>query len=203
MRLLCTTVPLRQNDDMPIQIGGKSDHGFGEPLGLLSDCHRRIEHFLQLLITVDLKASAGQLSDEYRRALESALTYFATAAPRHTADEEDSLFPRLRASSHRDAQHALSLIERLERDHEAANRHHAAMDTLVRRWLEDDRLEIDDATALREHLTALQALYRAHIAVEDHDVFPAAARALDASALQAIGREMAARRNVSPPQLVK
>jgi hemerythrin-like domain-containing protein len=180
---------------MSIQIGGRTDHGFDEPLGLLSDCHRRIEHFLQLLVTVEVNASGGHLSAEYRRALESA--------PRHTADEEDSLGPRVRASGHLDAQQALSLIERLQRDHEAADRHHAAVDTLVRRWLEDDRLEIDDATALREHLTALQALYRAHIAVEDHDVFPAAARALDASALQQIGREMAARRNVSPPQLVK
>lgn len=46
---------------------------------------------------------------------------------------------------------------------------------------------------------ALQTLYRTHIAVEDHELFPVAARALDAPAPQAIGREMAARRNVALP----
>ncbi len=188
---------------MPIHIGGHTDHGFTEPLGLLSDCHRRIEHFLQLLITVDLKAAGGTLSLEYRRALEGALKYFETAAPTHTADEEDSLFPRLRASDRPDAKRALTLIEQLEHDHVAADQHHAAVNMLVRRWIEADRLDMADATALRTHLTALQALYSAHIAVEDDDLFPAAARALDAPALQAIGREMAARRNVSLPHLVK
>ena len=92
-------------------------------------------------------------------------------------------------------------MEQLERDHEAADRHHAAVNTLVRHWLENDRLEPGDAAALFEHLTRLQALYRAHIAVEDNDLFPAAARSLDPAALQAIGEEMAARRNVSPRRL--
>jgi len=43
---------------------------------------------------------------------------------------------------------------------------------------------------------AQSPLYRAHIAAEDRDLFPAAARALDAPTLREIGREMAARRGV-------
>ena len=35
-------------------------------------------------------------SEETSRALESALHYFGLFAPKHNADEEDSLFPRLR-----------------------------------------------------------------------------------------------------------
>jgi hemerythrin-like domain-containing protein len=182
---------------MPIQIGGGPDHSFRQPLGLLSDCHRRIERFLGVLITVDLEASGRRLGDEYRRALEGALKYFETAAPKHTADEENSLFPRLRASGDPDAERSLALLERLEHDHEVADGHHTAVNTLVRRWLEHDRLETGDAAALREHLTALQTLYRAHIAVEDQELFPTAARVLDAPALQQIGREMAVRRGVS------
>lgn len=181
---------------MPIQIGGSSGHGFHEPLGLLSDCHRRIEHFLRVLITVDLNASGGPLRVEDRPALQSALTYFETAAPKHTADEEDSLFPRLRASGDPDAQRALAVVQRLEQDHKTADAHQAAVNRLCRRWLEHGQLPGADAAALREHLTALQALYQAHIAVEDRDLFPAAARALDAAALEQVGREMAARRGV-------
>jgi hemerythrin-like domain-containing protein len=178
-----------------IQIGAARDHGFHEPLGLLSDCHRRIEHFLHVLVEVDRQASGGPLGD-YRRALEGALTYFETAAPTHTADEEESLFPRLRASGDAAAHRALGLVERLARDHEAANTHHAAVNGLVRRWLDDDRLEPDAAAALGAHLSALRRLYEAHIAAEDHDLFPAAARVLDRQTLREIGREMAARRRV-------
>jgi hemerythrin-like domain-containing protein len=188
---------------MPIQIGGGPDHSFRQPLGLLSDCHRRIEHFLEVLITVDLEASGGRLGGEHRRALEGALTYFETAAPKHTADEENSLFPRLRASGDPDAERSLAVVERLERDHERADGHHTAVNALVRRWLEHDRLETSDAATLHEHLTALRALYRAHIAVEDQELFPTAARVLDAPALQQMGREMAARRGVSLTDLAE
>ncbi|MDE3155058.1 MAG: hemerythrin domain-containing protein [Acidobacteriota bacterium] len=181
---------------MPIQIGRAPDHSFEQPLGLLSDCHRRIEHFLKILVRVDADLSGGPLTDDYRRALDAALRYFETAAPRHTADEEDSLFPRLRASDDPAAQQALALVDRLEHDHQAADVHHAAANTLVRRWLDDNRLVPADAAALRDHLAALQTLYAGHIAVEDHELFPAAARLLDAPALQQIGREMAARRGL-------
>jgi Hemerythrin HHE cation binding domain len=78
---------------MPVQIGAKN-HEYSEPLGLLSDCHRRIEMFLVSLSAI-AKVAGPPLNDEGRRALENALRYFREAAPKHTADEEQSLFPRL------------------------------------------------------------------------------------------------------------
>src|SRR5512146_776128 len=113
---------------MPLKVGGRPDHGFDEPLGLLSDCHRRIEHFLRVLRTIADAAAGGTLSDGQRVELEGALRYFATAAPKHTADEEESLFPRMRRSggSHNpDAARALETVARLERDHDAAGEQHA------------------------------------------------------------------------------
>ena len=181
---------------MRIQIGQRPDHGFDEPLGLLSDCHRRIEHFLQVLTAVADQAGGGALTPSYRTALEGALKYFATAAPKHTADEEASLFPRLRGTDDPAAVRALALVERLEHDHEEAQRHHDAVDALVRRWLQDDRLAPEETAELRAHLGRLQALYREHIDVEDNELFPAAARLLDADQLQQIGREMAKRRGI-------
>ena len=35
-----------------IQIGAPLAHDFSNPLGVLSDCHRRVVHFLHLLIVV-------------------------------------------------------------------------------------------------------------------------------------------------------
>lgn len=179
---------------MPIKVGRRPDHTFDEPLGVLSDCHRRIEHFLRTLVAVAEHARGGSLAPAHRADLESALTYFATAAPRHTLDEEQSLFPRLRESAGPAAARALEVVARLERDHDDAERHHAAVDRLVRRWIAKDGLEVDETSALRRHLAALQALYREHIAIEDGELFPAAARLLSPSAILAIGREMAARR---------
>ena len=43
---------------MPISIGARPQSGFDDPLGLLSDCHRRIESFLGVLIRVVDRAGA-------------------------------------------------------------------------------------------------------------------------------------------------
>jgi hemerythrin-like domain-containing protein len=184
---------------MPIQIGQSPGHDFDEPLGLLSDCHRRIEHFLRVLVVVDQEAAGGPLTPPNRSALEASLRYFATAAPKHTADEEESLFPRLRDSSDPAASAAMILVERLEHDHDEASGHHEAVAVLVQRWLEADCLSPSEAEELRQRLVHLQALYQRHITVEDQELFPAAARVLDRTQLHEIGREMAARRQVRSP----
>ena len=90
---------------MPVQIGAQS-HSFSDPTGLLSDCHRRIEMFLGTLERV-ASVIDRPLTEETRPALESALRYFREAAPKHTADEEESLFPRLRQMHHLDVEKAL------------------------------------------------------------------------------------------------
>jgi hemerythrin-like domain-containing protein len=181
---------------MPLKIGQRPDHGFDEPLRLLSDCHRRIEHFLSVLTATADRADGRTLSEGERTQLQIALTYFATAAPRHTADEEESLFPRMEASLDRDAIEALNTIQRLESDHDEANRLHEAVDRLVRLWLSDGRLADSRMRELECHLARLNTLYAAHIALEDREVFPAAARILSPSDIHEIGREMAVRRSI-------
>lgn len=181
---------------MLVKIGQPVDHGFDAPLGLLSDCHRRIERFLSVIATIARVRAGGVLPEPDRQALEGALRYFDTAAPRHSADEEESLFPRLRDRGDADSRSALDALARLEADHRVAERHHQAVHALGTRWLSDGTLPADDAAALGEHMAALERLYSQHIAVEDRELFPAAGRLLSADELRAIGREMAARRGV-------
>src|ERR1700690_3148867 len=109
---------------MPIQIGQKRESDFDSPLGLLSDCHRRIESFLGVLNRVAAEYQGRQLSADGRTALEKALKYFRESAPKHTSDEEDSLFPRLRASAHPLAKSSLDALDALEADHVAAAADH-------------------------------------------------------------------------------
>jgi hemerythrin-like domain-containing protein len=184
-------------DRMALQIGQPADHGFDEPLGLLRDCHRRIDHFLQVLVAVAAEPEDSALSPQHQRAAENALRYFAVAAPKHTADEEESLFPRLRDTRDPGVLEALTLIERLERDHQEADEHHAAIESLVRRWLATGALPTAEAADLRHRLAHLQRLYQQHIALENDRLFPAAARVLNAAQVHDIGQEMARRRHVS------
>ena len=46
---------------MPVQLGSQPEHGFDRPLGLLSDCHRRIERFLEMLQKVAEQGWSGVL----------------------------------------------------------------------------------------------------------------------------------------------
>jgi hemerythrin-like domain-containing protein len=186
---------------LKIAIGKGPDHGFDEPLGLLSDCHRRIEHFLGVLLALARKAGGDPLDAPNRQLLDRALTYFRTAAPRHTEDEEASLFPRLRAASDPRAAEALRTLDELEADHREAERRHARVDELGRRWLRDGRLSDEGVDSLVGHLEALSFSYARHIGIEDKELFPAAGRILGASDLEEVGREMASRRGVpfAPP----
>ena len=179
---------------MPVQIGQKQDSDFNSPLGLLSDCHRRIENFLSVLQRVAGACRGRELSAEERTALEKALDYFLSAAPKHTADEEESLFPRLRSSVDQRAAEALSSLAALEADHIAAAADHGLVDSLGRRWLREGRLSAAEHRTLNESLDRLSALYARHIAIEDSEVFPLAGSLLPAEDLASIGREMAARR---------
>jgi hemerythrin-like domain-containing protein len=164
-----------------------------DPIGLLSDCHRRVEMFLGVL-----KAAAAldgrQLNDEERRALDNALRYFREAAPKHTADEEQSLFPRMRQTGSSEAKSALAELERLEADHRWADPLHARVEELGQKWLAAGKLEATDATAFSEAIAQLGAMYARHIDIEEKVVFPAASRCLPQNEQHRIGLEMTARR---------
>ena len=164
-----------------------------DPLGLLSDCHRRVEMFLGVL-----KAAATlngrELNADERRSLDNALRYFREAAPKHTADEEQSLFPRMRRTGSAEAKTALAELERLEADHRWADPLHAQVDQLGQRWLAQGKLETMDATAFNEAVSQLGAMYARHIEVEEKVVFPAASRCLPKAEQHRIGLEMTARR---------
>jgi hemerythrin-like domain-containing protein len=182
---------------MPIVIGAKRESDFTDPIGMLGDCHRRIEMFLNVLVRVAEQAQGEALNEEQRGALETALRYFREAAPKHTADEEESLFPRLRQMDNPDVRALMVRIESLEEEHGCAGRSHDEIDDLGRLWLRNGILPPQQASRLSTTLLHLRDLYRHHIATEDNEVFPAAAVALSAADRQAIGGEMASRRSIS------
>ena len=181
---------------MPVLIGAKRESNFTDPIGMMGDCHGRIVSFLQVLVTLSSQANGGTLNPEQRSALATGLLYFREAAPKHTADEEESLFPRLRRLRIPEIAAVLAKVDSLEEEHACADRHHAEVDRLGQLWLQQGRLSIADAARFSILVNQLSDLYRRHIGIEDREVFPFAAGVLSAADREAIGGEMAARRGL-------
>jgi hemerythrin-like domain-containing protein len=181
---------------MPLTIGSK-ESTFGDPIGLLSDCHRRIERFLQILQKIIDEKVGRSLGGEYRRSLEAALKYFRDAAPKHTADEEKDLFPALRSAGRADVEQILTRIDGLENDHTRADKWHRECDEIGKRWLRDDHLCLRDTARFRTVLLSLARLYQSHIAIEEREIFPVAQTIFSDEEKAAIGRSMADRRGIA------
>ena len=175
---------------MSIQIGARPDSGFDDPLGMLQDCHRRIERFLSALGTIVRRARGRALDAEEAAAVESALHYFRVGGSRHTDDEEESLFPRL--SAHPDAPG--KTINDLEDEHQRAQGLHYVIDRLFMTWLNARALKAEQEQQLESAMAQLEQLYASHIAVEERILFPAAAKLLSRDELAAIGEEFRRRR---------
>jgi hemerythrin-like domain-containing protein len=179
---------------MPVQIGATA-HNFTDPTGLLTDCHRRVEMFLGTLQAVAQVIDQSP-AEETSRALASALRYFTHAAPKHTADEEESLFPRLRQIHDPEIESAFSKLKQLDDDHRWAAPLHANVDRLGTQYLTTGSLSSSEVEQFRKDVANLAAMYQQHIRVEESVVFPLAARMLSDADKMAMAEEMAARRKV-------
>jgi hemerythrin-like domain-containing protein len=177
---------------MAVQIGARPDSGFDDPIGMLKDCHRRIERFLGILCQVARQAQGHALNTDERKAVEAALRYFDESGPRHNLDEEDSLFPRLRAMK---AAEVLEKVKRLETEHGEAGVLHREAGQLYSKWMVEGGLSADKGMRLQTIAEELQRLYREHIHIEEDVVFPVAAKLLDRDAVAAMGSEFRIRRD--------
>jgi len=179
---------------MAVQIGAKLDSGFDDPIGLLKDCHRRIEKFLGILSRVASTAAGRRLTPEEASAVEVSRRYFQKSGPRHNADEEDSLFPRLRAFA---GPHSLEKIARLESQHHLTSGLHNEVDRLFGLWIAEGFLTPLQQDLLTSDCRTLELIYAEHIEAEEKAVFPLAAEFLDAKAMADIGDEFRVRRTES------
>ncbi len=177
---------------MPVRIGATA-HSFSDPTGLLSDCHRRIEMFLATLKRV-ADAIDRAPAEELARALEAALRYFREAAPKHTADEEESLFPRLRQIANPEVSRAFSQLDKLEEEHQWANALHSEVEQLGAKYLAERTLPANEVARFRAAIRDLQSMYERHISIEDNTIFPLAARLFNDTDKFAIAVEMVGRR---------
>lgn len=180
---------------MLLQIGGKPESGFDEPIGMLTDCHKRIREFLKAMVIAARNQPEKSFDDDQRTRVLGALRYFRESGPRHSADEEESLFPRMRQMNSASVNTALDLVGRIEEEHRYAEAKQLEVARLFSGWIEQGSISEPDHARLNSILGELTGHYDQHIATEENEVFPAA-KALSPADEEAIGKEMAARRGV-------
>lgn len=159
--------------------------GFDEPFAMLHACHERVLRTLVLLERLVAHLAQHGADTQARDAARDVMRYFDLAAPQHHEDEERHVLPALRA------QGQAALADRLAADHVAMTQAWQALRPGL------DAIARGGASQLLEDASRFAALYREHIALEENSAFTRAQSALDASAQDAMGREMAQRRTTS------
>lgn len=168
--------------------------GFEVPLEMLSVCHHRVERQCTTLRRLVPHLAAHGVDGDARSAAAAVLRYFETAAPDHHADEETDLFPALIESmAGSDAVCIRDLVATLTADHRQ-------LETLWRRLrpLLQALAAGQPQPLMASDVDPLLGLYTQHIAREDAELLPLAARLLDEPALATVGRAMRERRGVAP-----
>jgi hemerythrin-like domain-containing protein len=171
-----------------IQIGAPSAT-LDAPVDHLMACHRRIEQRLDTLT-----AATDHLQSDRQAALDAirkSLLFLDSNGAMHTADEEDSLFPRLRPKL---SAQELDFLDKLEQQHVEADALYADLRRTVSEISSEPSVPDDLIERYRDCAQRLRELYREHIAAEDSVLTPIARNKLTESDLAQLTDEMRRRR---------
>ncbi|MBV1774816.1 hemerythrin domain-containing protein [Burkholderiaceae bacterium DAT-1] len=161
---------------------------FDDPMAILTVCHGNLRRYATLTARLAEYVDENGCGDEATEAAERVIRYFAVAAKQHHQDEEDDLFPALRAL---DDPSLSALLVELEVEH-------LALEQLwipVYAWLRQVADGVADSVPKRM-LDEFVLRYPAHADREEREVFPHASR-LDAHTLTRIGERMSHRRGLA------
>ena len=175
-----------------VQTGVKPGCEFDDPIGMLKDFHRKIKRSLHVLWVIADRAVGRELTSEEIAAVRSAMDFVRVDGTRHTADEEESLFPWLRAKAITGDSEELGVLEDNRRQ---ADQLHAIVESLYSAWISAGALRPKSQLRLQSCTESLKRLSEQHIQVEEQIVFPRAQQVLDGRAVAAIGQEFRARRS--------
>jgi hemerythrin-like domain-containing protein len=166
--------------------------GFEAPLEMLSACHGRVERQCQTLLRLVPHLATNGSDQAAREAAQNVMRYFDTSAKHHHADEEENLFPMLlEYAPEAELPRLRALVDALLAQHRELE---LAWSQL--RWkLEGIWLGMTpDLDA--EEVGRMVELYRRHIAREEDELLPLAARVLEDAQLDIVGHAMRARRGI-------
>lgn len=162
---------------------------FDHPLEMLRACHGKILQQCDTLKKLTAHLDNQGFDAEVQQAAAGILRYFDTAGQFHHQDEEEDLFPALRSCT------TTTLLELLLSDHIVML---SAWDALRPRLVQlaEGREVVLEAALTEKFISS----YTSHIAIENAELLPLAARLLSAQQVFLIGRSMASRRGAKFPE---
>ncbi|MBL8330979.1 MAG: hemerythrin domain-containing protein [Rubrivivax sp.] len=169
--------------------------GFEVPLEMLAACHGRVQHQCETLQRLANHLQTQGADRPAQEAASAVMRYFDTAARHHHDDEEQDLFPALLESmAGSDAVCLRELTASLCSDHRLLEQRWANLRQRLQQVTEGS------ASALAEaDVPGFVQLYAQHIAREEAELLPMAARLLSDAERDRIGLAMRARRGVAEP----
>ncbi len=161
-----------------------------DAVDLLLECHGRIRYFTELALQLATVENARP--SEIANAADRVVRYFSIALPLHSADEDESLAPRLRAVGLDDQ--LLEAVEAMTAQHHEIHRVTDEVVSFARLLIDRPELLPDVSSQLAAAVRRLDALFGVHLSAEESLIFPFARRRLSADDQQAIVSELRARR---------
>lgn len=156
-----------------------------DAIDLLLGCHARIRHFTTMARHL---AAPGAPREQIPAAATAVYRYYKIALPLHEADENQSVYPRLRAAAPPGA---------LADANQAMVDQHVGIDRIVADLLPqwEGLAEHPEAAPLTADLARqLDAAWQEHLELEERLIFPALRTHLSLQDRTAIRQEMVARR---------
>ncbi len=166
--------------------------GFEVPLEMLAACHGRVQAQCATLQRLAAHLGTHGADSAAREAAVALMRYFDTAARDHHADEELDLFPALIESmAGSDAVCLRELVAALVAEHRLLEDHWRQLRPLL------SQVAGGAAVPLPAPLVqGFVGLYAQHIAREEAELLPMAARLLDDATLDGVGLAMRRRRGL-------
>jgi hemerythrin-like domain-containing protein len=178
----------------PSQPFGAPAPGFDEPLEMLEACHGRIEAQLATLEKLVAHLERAGCDAQARQAADREMRYFDTAGINHHRDEDEDLFPVLRAAAAQKGSDVVAgKLYELEMEHESMDAFYARL----RRQLEALLIEGSEAKLDAGDVERFAWVYRKHMSVESEFVLPFARETLTEAQRARLGASMAARRGAA------
>jgi hemerythrin-like domain-containing protein len=166
--------------------------GFEQPFEMLEACHERVHRTLDLLHRLREHIILHGADEQARQAARDVMRYFDLAAPEHHRDEELHVFPALIA---RCDTHIHALVARLRDEHLQMESRWKGARSVLAAIADGARSQLSPVDEAR--LDAFAGLYAGHIQAEEEIAYPAARTLMVGEPLQAMARDMMARRGLA------
>ena len=171
--------------------------GFEVPLEMLAACHLRVQSQCATLLRLAPHLAAHGSDRPAQEAATAVMRYFDTSARHHHEDEEQDLFPALlKAVAGSNAIGLRDLTTALCADHRALEARWCALRRVLVQ-VQEGKGAATATTLAAADVQGFVDLYEQHIAREEAELLPLAARLLGGAELDRVGLAMRARRGLA------